>query len=111
MLLGPLDAEPSITEPFELDLQLVALQFVGRRCGRVQQVVDTRVLRDVGAETHTRDAGFLTQVVDSDEGSAVPVAAVGQHGGQAGVEHLPRTPPDLGRLAPAPDQPLHPVEQ
>jgi len=36
VLLGTLDSEPSIAEPFELDLQLVSLQFMGRRCGRVQ---------------------------------------------------------------------------
>src|SRR4249919_359091 len=84
VLLPALDAEPSVAEPSELDLQFVRFQAVGLRGGRVQQVVDTWVFRGVGAEANPREAGLLAQVVDGDERSAVPVAAVGQDARQPG---------------------------
>src|SRR6187549_2017010 len=74
VLLRALDAEPSIAEPSELDLQFVGFQAVGGRGGRVQQVMDTRVFRDVGAEAHACEAGFLAEVVDGDERPALPIA-------------------------------------
>ena len=76
----------------------------------VEQVIGTHRVLEV-IEEQIEAAGVGTEVVHGHDRRPVPVAAVGQHRGLVIGDDRPRAEAELGRLSPAADQSLEPVEQ
>src|SRR5919112_3186080 len=103
-LAGSPHAEPAVAVGRELE---PVAQRVGVELILVEEV-DERAPR---LHLDPRAAGSAGEVVQGDDGRAVPLGAQREHGRVVLGGERPGAPPELGGLAPAADQALHPVEQ